>query len=81
MAFLDTIDISKFDEQYDELVKKIDEIVASTQGHPEQPLPSIMWLTKKQQKMLRRYPQCKNMYGTTAKYWLTPMNVMECVVK
>lgn len=81
MSFLDTIDISQLPEQYDELVKRIDDIVVSTQAHPEQPLPSILWLTKKQQKMLRRYPQMEAMYGTTQKYWATKHNLMECVVQ
>lgn len=81
MSFLDTIDIRAFDDKYDQLVKHITDTVLRTQEHPEQPLPSIMWLTKKQQKMLRRYPQCKEMMGTTQKYWLTDYNVMELVVK
>lgn len=81
MSFRDTIDITTFDEEYDKLVKRISETVLLCQEHPEQPLPSIMWLTKKQQKMLRRYPQMETMHGTTQKYWLTEYNILECVLR
>lgn len=82
MSFLDTIDVTSYDDSYDRLVVKIQDAVATTQTHQHnQPLPSIILMTKKQQKMLRRYPQMKAMHGTTQKYWLTKYNVMEVVIK
>ena len=81
MSFLDTISIVDCDDQYDQLVKRISFLVYLTQDGKEQPLPEKLIMTKKQQKMLRRYPQMKAMYGTTQKYWLTPYNVMEVTVK
>ena len=81
MAYLDTISIIDSELMYDRLVAHIDDLVKQTQSHKEyQPLPSILRMTKRQQKMLRRYPQCKAMFGTTQKHWLTDMNVMEIVI-
>lgn len=81
MAMFDTLDITKSDLVYDKLVKHIDELVLETQNKTySRILPNILLMTKKQQKMLRRYPQCKAMFGTTQKHWLTPHNVMECAI-
>lgn len=81
MSFLDTIDVRGLTGEYDQLVHQISFTVFHGQDGKEQPLPSIVIMTKKQQKMLRRYPQMKDMFGTKQKYWLTPYNVMEVVVK
>ena len=82
VPLFDTLDITKSDLIYDKLVKYIDEQVLETQNKTYyRILPSIIVMTKKQQKMLRRYPQCKAMFGTTQKHWLTEHNVMEVVVQ
>lgn len=82
MSYLDTIDVTEFDDSYDRLVQKIRDTVAMTQTYQHnQPLPSVIIMTKKQAKMLRRYPQMKPMMGTKQKYWLTDMNVMEVEVR
>lgn len=81
MSFLDTINITKLEQQYDKLVDEISDIVYQTQRNGRgDPLPNKIIMSKKQQKMLRRYPMMKSMYGTKQKYWLTEHNVMECVV-
>lgn len=78
MAAFDTISITEYTEMYDRLVKKIEELVADTQKHGEyRSLPSIIVMTKRQQKMLRRYPMMKQMHGTKQRMWITDQNVME----
>jgi len=82
MAFLDTIDITNHTEMYDRLVAKISADVASTQQDPRpHALPDKIIMTKRQQKMLRRYKMMQQMMGTTQRLWLTPWNVMEVTVE
>lgn len=78
---LTTINITKCPESYDELVERISNIVQlMINFDPKAELPNRIIMTKKQQKMLRRYKMMHQMYGTTRKLWLTPHNVMEVVV-
>jgi roadblock/LC7 domain-containing protein len=82
VSWLDTIDIRELTEKYDELVAAIDGIVAigQLQGD-DRPLPDKIIMTKKQQKMLRRYKQMSTMFGTTQKLWLSEHCAMEVNIK
>lgn len=73
----DTVDITGWTEMYDRLVARI---ATAIPVGPDTPLPDKIIMTKRQQKMLRRYPQMSIMYGTTQRLWQTPHNVMEVTV-